>query len=283
MRWLKSLAGGLIVAVGLYYTAGAYILRYRLDPLLFPSSEAVGKALAPAATRIVGASGNELLVHRYGEARIGCAIFFPGQHGELASYQETLFRKLVDAGVAVFAVSYPGQDGAAGAAALREIPELSRRAILSVMQDCAPHRTAVLGRSLGAFVAVYASAGTSPAGLVLDSTAPTLSSAIAARIRSRWYLRPLALLPVRTLLQQDYSMAAALAHLLDVTVVVFQGTADQETPIRDLSGAGILPANVQLVPVAGGGHSDTFRLALNTYVQVVLRLIRAQRPVAKTS
>lgn len=227
--------------------------------------------------RIADPGGNELLLRRYGRARTGCAIFFPGQHGERAAYRLTLFRMLVDAGVSVFAVSYPGQDGAAGSASLDEIPALSRRAVVVVTQQCGPLRTVVLGRSLGSMVAVYAAQGTAPAGIVLDSAAPSLSAAISARIRSRWYLRPLALLPVNTLLSREYSLADGLARSPMVHVVVFQGTADRRTPLLDLERAGLPPSNVRIVAVAQATHANTYWLAQNAYVNAVLAFITGQR------
>lgn len=116
-----SLASGLALALGLYLACAAYLLRFGLDSLLFPHVSELAESGAPAAVRIADASGNALLLRRYGQALIGCAIFFPGQHGELSGYPETLFRKLSHAGVAIFAVSYPDQDGASGSATTENI------------------------------------------------------------------------------------------------------------------------------------------------------------------
>lgn len=269
----KPLAIGLLLAVGLYYGGAAYLLRFHLDSVLFPHVARPSDQRDPAATQLRDASGNELALHLYGHDRVGCVIFFPGQHGELPGYQMTLFPSLAAAGVAVFAAAYPGQDGAPGSANLDEVAELSHRAVLFVIQKCERRRTVILGRSLGSMVAVYAAQDVSPAGVVLDSAAPSLSCAIATRIQSRWYLRPLALLPVRKLLRHDYSLSNALMQSPNVPVVVFQGKADRQTPIRDLQGD-ILPPNVRLVPVPRAVHANTYRLALNSYVGTVVDLIR---------
>lgn len=52
---------------------------------------------------------------------------------------------------------------------------MSRRAVIRVMRDCKPFRTVIFGRSRGGLVAAYGAAGTSPAGVVLDSTARLLA------------------------------------------------------------------------------------------------------------
>lgn len=275
---------GLMGVVGLYFGCVAYVLRYKLDSTILPNVLESDSA-APVAARLTDTSGNELLLRRYGQPLIGCAIFFPGQHGELSSYQQTLFRRLADAGVAVFAVAYPGQNGAAGTASIRKMLDLSRRAVLLVTQRCSQRRTIILGRSLGAMVAVYAAEGANPAAIVVDSTAPSLSVAIAVRFRSRWYLYPLAFLPIHALLPHDYSLAEALAHSPGTPLVVFQGTADHRTPIRDLNMIGDLPAQVRLVPVPRATHANTYRVALEAYIATVVDVLtnvqRKQAIVAK--
>ena len=45
---------------------------------------------------------------------------------------------------------------------------------------------------------------------ILESAAPSLSSAIRVRLDARWYLAPLSWLPVSELLEKDYSVAAAM-------------------------------------------------------------------------
>jgi acetyl esterase/lipase len=268
-----SFAIAIVAVLGLYNASAAYVLRFHLDSVLFPRVVGSTGSIGPVIAHLTDASGSELILHRYSEPRTGCAIFFPGQHGELSSYQQTLFRKLADAGVAVFAVDYPGQDGAAGSPNIPKLLDLSRRAVLLVTQQCTQRRTVIVGRSLGSMVAVYAAEGVKPAAIVLDSAAPSLSAAITTRIRSSWYLYPLTLLPVHALLAHDYSLAEALAHTQDTRVVVFQGTADRRTPIRDLEQIGALPANVRLVPISRATHADMYQLALDAEIGAVIEAL----------
>ena len=57
-------------------------------------------------------------------------------------------------------------------------------------------------------------------------------------------------------------------------VVVFQGTADNQTPIEALRTASVLPQNSQLIAVPSGTHSNTYLLALEPYVQAVIQMLQ---------
>lgn len=263
-----------IAAAFLVYNVGAgCLIRFDLDFILFAHVSRHTDSSVPVAVRVTDTSGDELLIHRYGQARMGCAIFFPGRHGELPGYREALFPKLVAAGMAVFAVDYPGQDGAAGSATAQRVLEFSHHAVLDVARLCGQQKTVILGRSLGAMVAVYAAAGIEPAGIVLDSAAPSLSAAITAGIHDHWYLAPLVFLPIHALLRHDYSLAEALTRLRNTQVVVFQGTADRRTPVLDLERPGALPTGVRLVPIPRATHENAYRMALDAYVATASTLL----------
>ena len=206
---------------------------------------------------------------------MGCVVFFPGQHGLISAYEKNLFPEFSAQGIAVLAVAYPGQNGAPGTPHLSGILALAAQAVASAQATCPGHRVVVYGRSLGSMVAAYAAGRAHPMGLILESAAPSFSSAIRLRLTSRWYLAPLALLPVSRLLTHDYSLAEALSSMLDVPAVVFQGTADSETPLSVLRAAGV-PGNLQLVVVSGGAHSTTYLLARDRIVQTTLSMLRAQ-------
>lgn len=278
MRSVLLLLVGTFAA--LYFGAAAYVCHFEIGQLLFPAVAWAGVHDQQSPRRLSDGNGNTLLMRQYGSPRVGCVVFFPGQHGGVARYQRDLFPAYAASGLAVFALSYPGQDQAPGRTKLGEIQILSRRALDVVGETCPLSRTVLVGRSLGSMLAAYATQGIRPAGLVLEAAAPSLSSAILVRLRSRWYLSPLACLPVSKLLPHDYSLAEALTDTPSFPVAVFQGTADEQTPIRLLRPAGAIPARARLVPVPGGTHSDTYRLVLKDYVEVALRMIR--RGSAKT-
>ncbi|MEO5831402.1 MAG: alpha/beta fold hydrolase [Rhodanobacter sp.] len=259
----------------LYFVAGACFLHFALDSRVMPRVALSADTTAPLFLRISGDDGNAMLVRRYGTPTVGCVLFFPGQHGNIVSYTKNLFPAFAAQGMAVLAVAYPGQNGAPGTPRLHDLVALAARAVASAQARCPNHRVVVYGRSLGSMVAAYAAATSRPTGLILESAAPSVSAAIRLRLKRRWYLAPLSLLPVSRLLAHDYSLAEALARMPGVPAVVFQGAADSETPLSDLRAAGV-PGNLRLVVVSGGEHSTTDLLAREPIIQTALSMLRAQ-------
>lgn len=271
-RLLLMTSAGLL----LYFVAGACLLRFALDPLVLPHVDLPAHAIAPLSLRIGGDDGNVILVRRYGTAKLGCVVFFPGQHGLISTYERHLFPAFSAQGIGVLAVAYPGQNGASGKPRLRDMPKLAAQAVTYAKATCPGHRVVLYGRSMGSMVAAFAAARSHPTGLILESAAPSFSQAIRRRLNARWYLAPLALLPLSRLLPHDYSLAESLASAPGVPAVVFQGTADSETPLADLRTAGV-PGNLRLVVVSGGTHSTTVFLARDQIVQTTLSMLRAPR------
>ncbi len=263
--------------VALYFSAATYVLHFEIGRILFPYVAASGSSAEHITHRVSGRSGNVMLVRRYGAAQVGCVVFFPGQHGGISAYEKTLFPSYVANGIAVFALAYPGQDGAPGRSELGEVRHLAQQALSVVGQTCPPSKTVFVGRSLGAMLAAYAAGVAHPAGLVLEAAAPSLSSAIIVHLRSRWYLSPIAQLPVSKLLSHDYALVEGLSPSPPFPVVVFQGTADEQTPIESLRAPGALPPNSRLVVVTGGTHSNSYQLAIESYVQTGLHMLEHER------
>jgi pimeloyl-ACP methyl ester carboxylesterase len=276
IKKIRTLLLTTAACVLLYFVAGACLLRFALDSLVLPRAALSANTTAPLFLRISGAGGDAMLVRRYGTPTVGCVVFFPGQHGNISSYRDKLFPAFAAQGIAVLAVAYPGQNGAPGAPHLHDLMALAARVVTSAQARCPDHRVVVYGRSLGSMVAAYAAARSHPTGLILESAAPSFSSAIRLRLNARWYLAPLALLPVSKLLAHDYSLAEALSGTLDVPAVVFQGTADSETPLSVLRAAGV-SGNLRLVVVSGGAHSTTYLLARDRIIQTTLSMLRARR------
>lgn len=273
---VRTLLLAVAIFVSLYFAVGVYLLLFGLEPLLLPHVAPPAHTTAPLLLRISGDDGNAMLVRRYGTPTEGCVVFFPGQHGIISAYEKNLFPAFSARGIGVLAIAYPGQNGATGTPHLSEIMALASQVVASAQATCPGHRVVLYGRSFGSMVAAYAVGRSHPTGLILESAAPSFSSAIRLRLNSRWYLAPLALLPVSRLLARDYSLAEALSRTLDMPAVVFQGTADSETPLSVLREAGI-PSNLRLVLVLGGAHSTTELLARARIVQAALSMLRAPR------
>ena len=268
---MRKIVSMLLSAVALYFAAAAYGLHFEISRFLFPRTPALTGNTPEATLSIKSRSGNELLVRRYGQAKVGCVVFFPGQHGATATYN---LANYTTAGLAVFSVAYPGQDGASGHTELSEIEGLVDHAVATVANTCSQNRTVFVGVSLGAMLAAYASHSTKPAGVVLLSAAPSLSSAVRIRLRSHWALAPLSLLPLPTLLTHDYSLVESLGQPPSAQVVIFQGTNDDQTPIRLLYSPDILLAGVRVIGVSGGTHSTTFVLSQKAQLSTILEMLR---------
>jgi len=263
-----------------YVVAAACLLRFDLDRWLFPSAPLQPASKAFTQTfRLAGHDGAAMVVRRFARTEssgsLGCVVYFPGHEGGLDRYARDLFPDLERAGLVVYAVAYPGQDGAPGSARLDEVQSLATTIVSTIVATCGRTRTAVAGRSLGAMIAAYASADTSPAGLVLESTAPSLSAGIRGTLRQHWLLRPLVLLPIGRILAHDFSLAEALPPRLHV--VIFQGSADTRTPIGDLS---IEAAQSPIVVIDGGTHTDMLERAKPAMIATMLDMIRGSQEAA---
>lgn len=266
--WLFHIAIGL---AAMYFFAGAYALRFRLDSMLLPHTSAPASPFAPELQPL-GHSG-ELFVRRYGVPRLGCVLFFPGRHGNLPAYQRQLFPAFLAHGIEVLEVAYPGQDGAPGTASLAHMQALTTAAISAAGTVCPEHSLVLYGRSLGAMMAAYSAAHHRPAGLILEGAAPSLSSAVRMRLSVHWYTAPWVVLPVSSLLRKEFSLAQALTAASSTPVVSFQGTADIETPLRSLQSAPGL-GTLRIVVVPGGTHSDTYKLARDRIVETAVSMLR---------
>jgi pimeloyl-ACP methyl ester carboxylesterase len=279
-KWLAALPVALVGLAAAYAIAAACLLRFNLDRLLFPPVPLPPASRAPAeAFRVAGHDGAAMVVRRLdrtaSSARQGCVVFFPGHDGGFDRYARELFPDLERAGLAVYAVAYPGQDGAPGPARIADVRSLAAAVVARVVASCGPTRTVVAGRSLGAMIAAYACADASPAGLVLESTAATLSGAIRGGLREHWFLRPLVLLPMRRILAHDFSLAEALPSRLHVAI--FQGSADTRTPLEDLS---VDAVHAPIVVVDGGTHTDTLQRAKPAMIATMLGMIRGSQEAA---
>lgn len=282
----RRLAVAALALIGLalaYVAAGACLLRFDLDRLLFAPSPAPTASTGFTQTfRLPGHDGAAMLVRRFDGAvsapRRGCVVWFPGHQGGLDRYARELFPDLEKAGLVVYAVAYPDQDGAPGPARIDDVQALAAAAVSTAIAACGRTRTVVAGRSLGAMVAAYAAGAAPPAGLVIESTSPSLSAGIRAALRERWFLRPLALLAVDRLVPHDFSLAEAVPS--ELHVVIFQGSADTRTPLADLWPDATEPAHPPIVVVDGGTHADTLQRAKPAMIATMLGMIRGSEEAA---
>jgi alpha-beta hydrolase superfamily lysophospholipase len=218
-----------------------------------------------------------VVVRRYGRANAACVIFFPGQHGGMGTYERTLFPQIESAGAVVYAVSYPGQDGATGESQLRWLADDVAAAIDSVEQStpCIPAQSVFVGRSLGATVALAEAARFFPRGVLLDGVSPDLSGVVHAWFERHPLARGWNMLPVRTLLADDFALTDIVVKLPATPVVIFQGMADQVTPFEPMRIWTSANPAIRFIPVRGASHENAYLLGRACYLESLKSLLKA--------
>lgn len=263
--------------VVLYFALPAALLRWDADRLIFSAQsndwthedQRFDVAVSPEVT---------VVVRRYGEAGQACAFFFPGQHGGIGTYERMLFPLIRSAGADVYAISYPGQDGAKGHSHRNLLPDQVALAVSQVSKEthCGMGRSVFVGRSLGATVALVEASKFRPKGVLVDGLGADLPSVVRAWIKRHPALVGWQMLPVRELLgRRDYAAALLFRQVPSVPVSVFQGTADTVTPYALARSAAMGHSNVAFTAVDGGTHQDTYLLAGDAYVRSLRLLLDA--------
>lgn len=274
MRFSCRVCAGLTIVLTLYFGVGAWVLHFIVEDHVVVRGFLPSSAMGQDKLSLTSATGHFLSARTVGSGLSGCVVIFPGQHGPSPQYEQAVVPLLVERGVKVYLLAYPGQFGTGAGASLREIRFLSRLALAQIAQHCPPNKLVVVGRSLGAMVAAYAAPAGHPSGLILEATSPSFSTAIRRRLDAHWYLRPLLGLPIERLLSEDYSLSIALCCGQVPSTVVFQGTRDAQAPLEDLAWPGVLPHNVKLVSIADATHSNVFLLTLPQYVDTMMDMLQ---------
>ena len=277
LRLKKILSVFIAGAAVLYSAVPAALLRWNLDQLIF-SAQSNDRTHEDKRFDVVVSPEAMIVVRRYGDEGRACAFFFPGQHGGIGTYERTLFPLIRDAGADVYAISYPGQDGAKGRSQLDLLPDQVAMAVSQVSQatHCGMRRSVFVGRSLGATVALVEASKFRPKGVLVDGLGADLSSVVRAWIRRHQALFGWQMLPVRALLvRRDYSAALLFEQIPSVPVSVFQGTADTVTPYALARSATLGHSNVTFTTVDGGTHQDTYQLAGAAYAGSLRLLLDA--------
>jgi alpha-beta hydrolase superfamily lysophospholipase len=260
--------------IAVYFLIPVLLLRFGLDRWLFPVVTG-GITHEDKTIDVPLAAGRTIRVRQYGESILThCVIFFPGRGGGVSTYEETLFPSIQKLGITLYALSYPGQDGAKGRSHSATLLQDVDTALATVRAEtsCDPAGSVFVGRSLGATVAVHAAQSIRPKGLLLDGVTPTLTVAVKAEMRQHIATRPWTLLPLRSLLRNDFELTPLLQSLSPIPIVIFQGTKDDVTPFSEIQGAVAGHDNVQLDPVPGGTHGHLYRLVMPEYRKALRRL-----------
>ena len=272
---LKVVLIFLILVTLLYFSGISYLLRYEIDRVVLIGSESGAVKSVEKIFAVVEANGNEVLIRKYGPVENRCVVFFPGRRGGIHKYEKELFSYLLNKGISVYALSYPGQDGAEGKTKLLSLPGAINLSLKRINKTCSIDNSVFVGRSLGATVASYLAPEWKPKGMVLEGVSPSLSEAIKVRMYSKWYLYPAALLPIGHLMQNDFKLAPKLSQYMVASgkVTIFQGEEDIVTPLEQLEPEVAKLHGLKLIEINGAGHSDTYIKARVAYLEEINRLL----------
>lgn len=263
-----------LTSIIFYFGGTAIGLKYYLSEIVFKQTPDIHST---ESTRyLVTINNNESLVRLYGDpANTACVVFFPGQHGGILRYEVEIFRNLTDNGIAVYALSYPGYEGAKGIPTFSSIQKstLSAMKYINDNTSCKSNKTIYVGRSLGASVALGTAEKITPKGMLLDSVGRSLASTIRIRLSNNIWTKPLNVLPVEKLLDFETSLDDALLQLKEVPITIFQGTNDSLTPLNNIASILSVYSNVRLIPVEGADHRNTHILAGAKYITEISQLM----------
>jgi uncharacterized protein len=264
-----------IALASAYFALPALLLRYGLDLFLLKPTN-TGPTHEDHRVEIPVGEGRSVIVRRYEkESPAGCAVFFPGQHGGLSDYEMHLIPMIRTANAAVFAISYPGFDGAHGRSNRATLLSDVDKALDIIGSDMqCRSRMVFVGRSLGATVALFSAPRHKPSALILEGVAPTLTSAIQAAMRQSVFTRAWTVLPIRWLVGNDYSLAPLIQTLSPTPVVVVQGTEDTVTPLAELQALSGFK-NVEVVRVEGATHSNAYLIGQTVFAQKLATLLKS--------
>ena len=189
-------------------------------------------------------------------------LWFYGNGENIATIWPVV-REFQPPGAALLVIDYPGYGGSEGRATEQAIYEAADAAYDALARRPEVDRIYVYGRSLGAAVAIHTAASHPVAGLILES--PFTSAADMARLHYR--VVPRALLHLRL-------DNVATIHQVRCPVLIFHGTADQLVPIAmGRTVAAAAPGPVELVPIPGSCHNDTYDVGGAAYRDRMARFV----------
>jgi Alpha/beta hydrolase family len=271
-RRILLLAGCAVVA---YFFVPALLLRFALDRFVFPLVDS-GVTHEDRVIDVPLGADRSIRIREYGGRELPhCVIFFPGQHGGISTYEQTLFPNIETLGITVYALSYPGQDGARGRSYGAGLIQNVDTALATINHEtsCQPGNAVFVGRSLGSVVALLAAQRVRPKGLLLDGVPSTLTTAIKAALRRHIATRPWTLLPVQSLVKNDFQLLPVIHALRPIPIVIFQGMEDQVTPFAETQSTVVGQDNVQFFAIPGATHTHAYLLSMPQYSKKLQELV----------
>jgi pimeloyl-ACP methyl ester carboxylesterase len=250
-----------------YFTVILISLRFYLSDFIFKNIE--HSQTSETQRYSIKHGNNELIIRHYKpELAKYCAIFFPGRSGNISRYEKEIFKHALARNISIFAISFPGYDGAEGKSSYKTVLTTGKTALeyINDSTSCKISESVFIARSLGAMVAVKLAEYNKPKGFLLDSVAVSLSSVIGNHFKNNPYLWLGSLLPLANIMEYDPKLSESMDLLTYAPVVIFQGEHDALTPYKDIHVLSERFNNIELVKVINGSHSDAHKKEIDLYI-----------------
>jgi pimeloyl-ACP methyl ester carboxylesterase len=249
MRILAGVAGLMAAAYGLLAALAFFYQRALIYPA--PVNPIEPRVRGAKLERIAGPNGTSVYV-LHAPARDGAPtiVHFHGNAEDLAG-QGMLMTSLVDAGVGVYAVEYPGYGLARGAMLTEDSVYAAADAALAYLHTVLGiprEKTVLQGQSLGTGIAAEMARRGHGARLVLIS--PYTSMVDMAAIAAPF-------LPTRWLVRDRYDTDRKAPDIV-LPALVIHGSDDEVIPVAMGRRIARLLPRSELVVVPGGHHADLF-------------------------
>jgi pimeloyl-ACP methyl ester carboxylesterase len=288
----RSVLGRSVVGASLLYAACTGLLWALHRSFIFPAPKSgLEPTLSGATTLKLDAEGDDIVAlwapppsdaklqdpkRRLDVGRAGVVVFFHGNAQELVDLS-WLARALMNRGLGVMMVEYPGYGLAKGRPTERSLYFAARRALdelarLGVTRD----QITLVGQSLGSGVAMEMARGGYGSKLVLLSPFTSMVDMVK---------RFTPLLPTGALVKDRFANLEKAGEI-EIETLVIHGSDDRLVPAsmgRELAGA---IRGARFVAIDGHGHNDLFQArAAGSETSEVLELIvgaaRREQPVSR--
>lgn len=279
---INRLVGGLSVAALLYIVTVFVGVRYFLNELIFIKTPEV--STTESSKFKVSEGKHEVIVRVYeANSAANCVVFFTGRSGGIQRYESELFEYILNSDVSIYAVSLPGYDGAGGRGTFENVQALGRKALERINKStlCKIDDSVFVGRSLGAAVAAELARSHPPAGMLVDSIAPSLSVALRAKLKEKWYTLPAAYLPLEVFMPVNPELKQSFSTLRS-NVIVLQGSEDLLAPYELVKTAFKSNPNVKVIEIKGATHSNAHIVGRSMYLKELAGLFKAIEEASKS-
>ncbi len=264
----------LLLIFASYFTVATIGLKYFLSDLVFLKIPRA--STHESAIHSVQYEGDEVLIREYISDTNGfCVVYFPGQHGGIPKYEKEVFQAIQAHGISIYAISYPGYEGALGKSTYDSVMTTTKMAIefIDDKTNCVITDSVFVGRSLGSAIAMQNAIEAQPKGLLLVSASPSLVPVVRAKMANNYLLKPATILPIEKILEFDTNMVDISEAINHIPIVIMQGENDTLTTYDNIQKFAKNHSNVELIKIMNATHSTVHVDAGQLYFDKLIQLL----------